>query len=252
LPGTSNKEATVMLERIRNKTANSKYKFGHISISFGYETKVDSNQNLNEIFLQAEELMYSNKMDMSDSVRGETIGIILKTLFEKSTEVKLHTERVSKYAEMIAVAMGLPKAKVLDIKTIGNLHDIGKIVIDLSIIDKPGKLTEKEYEIIKQHPVSGARMLASSHEYNRLSAGVLHHHERYDGKGYPNKLVGENIPLESRIISVADAYDAMTSERSYKDKLTKEEAIAELIMHSGTQFDKIVVEAFVTSVAKAI
>lgn len=252
LTGTSNKEATVMLERIIKIALNTSYKFGPISISFGYETKVDSNQSLNKVFLQAEELMYSNKMDMSKSVRSETIGIILNALFEKSSEVKLHTERVSKYAEMIAVAMRLPKAKIIDIKTIGNLHDIGKIAIDMSIIDKPGMLTEKEYEAIKQHSVSGARMLASSHEYDRLSSGVLHHHERYDGKGYPNNLVGENIPLESRIISVADAYDAMTSERSYKNLMTKEEAIAELIEHSGTQFDKVVVEAFVASLEKDI
>jgi HD-GYP domain-containing protein (c-di-GMP phosphodiesterase class II) len=202
--------------------------------------------------LQAEELMYSNKMDTSERVRRETIGIILNTLFKKSPEIKRHTERVSNYAEMIAVAMRLPKAKVIDIKAIGNLHDIGKIVIDLSILDNPGKLTKNEYEIIKQHPVLGAKILTFSREYNRLSSGVLHHHERYDGKGYPSKLIGENIPLESRIISVADAYDAMISERLYKNKLTKEEAIAELIEYSGTQFDKIVVEAFVTSVVNEI
>ena len=252
LPNTSNEEATILLERIKNITANASYKFGHISVSFGYETKVESSQSLKKIFLEAEELMYINKIDTVNSVRTETIKTILNTLFEKSSAIKLHTERVSKYAEMIAVAMRLPKAKVIDIKTIGNLHDIGKIVIDLSILDKPGKLTKNEYEIIKQHPVSGAKMLASSHEYNRLSFGVLHHHERYDGKGYPNQLTGENIPLESRIISVADAYDAMTSERSYKNRLTKAEAIAELIEYSGTQFDKIVVEAFVTSVVNHI
>ncbi len=252
LPKTSNEEAKTLLKRIKSKTTNTGYKFGSISISFGYETKVGSGQSLNKIFLEAEELMYVNKIDTVNSVRTETIGIILNTLFEKSSEIKLHTERVSKYAEMIAIAMQLPTAKVIDIKTTGNLHDIGKIVIDLSIIDKPGKLTNKEYEIIKQHPVSGARMLASSHEYNRLSPGVLHHHERYDGKGYPNQLTGENIPLAARIISVADAYDAMTSERSYKNKLTKEAAIAELIKHSGTQFDKGVVEAFVASVGKAL
>lgn len=254
LPKTSNEEAKCLMERITNKTTEACCTNVpvNISVSYGYETKVDDSQNLNDVFLQAEQLMYINKIDMDNSVRTETIGIILNTLFEKSSEVKLHTERVSMFAEQIAIDMGLSKTKVSEIKTMGNIHDIGKIVIDLSILDKPGKLTVEEYEIIKLHPVSGARMLASSHEYNKLSPGVLHHHERIDGKGYPHGLSGEEIPLESRIISVADAYDAMRSDRLYRETLTKKEAIEELIKHSGTQFDEKIVDVFVNSVLKRI
>jgi HD-GYP domain-containing protein (c-di-GMP phosphodiesterase class II) len=124
--------------------------------------------------------------------------------------------RVSEYSILIAENMGLSQTKVNDIKTIGLIHDIGKIVIDLHILDKPDKLTDEERKIIEQHPLSGSRMLNSSHEYSRLSAGVLHHHERIDGLGYPNGISGDQIPLESKIIAVADAYDAMTAERPYR------------------------------------
>ena len=152
----------------------------------------------------------------------------MTTLFEKSVEVKDHSVRVSNLSVNIAEKMGLSKANVNDIRTMGMLHDIGKIVIDLHILDKPSKLTNEEREIIQQHPLSGSRMLSSSHEYKRLAVGVLHHHERIDGKGYPNGIYGDQIPIESKIIAVADAFDAMTAKRPYRlNPLTKEEMIFE-------------------------
>ena len=193
--------------------------------------------------------MYQNKLVEIDSIRGETINTIMTTLFEKSEETKEHSERVSKFATLIAEEMELSKAAINDIKTMGMIHDIGKIVIDLHIINKPSKLTDEEMNIIRQHPLSGSRMLNSSHEYTRLAPGVLHHHERIDGKGYPNGLEGDQIPIESKIIAVADAYDAMTAKRPYRlTPLSKEEAIKELIKHSGTQFYKKIVDVFVNKV----
>jgi len=145
--------------------------------------------------------------------------------------------------------MGLPDNKVNDIKTIGTIHDIGKIVIDTSILEKVEPLTKEEREIIQNHSSIGSRMLSSTHEYTRLAPGVLHHHESIDGTGYPNNLKGEQIPLESRIIAVADAFDAMISPRPYKNSvMSMEEAAQELKRCSGTQFDSKIVEIFINKV----
>ena len=141
-----------------------------------------------------------------------------------------NSNRVSELAFAIAEEMELTKTNTNDIKTMGLIHDIGKIVIDLQILDKPGKLTDEERKLIEQHPLSGSRMLNSSHEYSRLAAGVLHHHERtfeIDDKVYPNGIKGNQILIESRIIDVADAYDAMTAVRPYRlNPLTMDEAIS--------------------------
>lgn len=249
LPNTTADEAEILIARIQKMILKAAFKYGKISISFGIDTKKEKQEDLNKIFISAEELMYQNKLVEIDSIRGETINTIMTTLFEKSAEVKEHSVRVSELSVLIAKKMGLSKANINDIKTMGMIHDIGKIVIDLHILDKPGKLTSEEREIIQQHPLSGSRMLNSSHEYTRLAAGVLHHHERIDGKGYPNGIVGDQIPLESKIIAVADAYDAMTAERPYRlNPLTTKEAIDELHKHSGTQFDINVVDIFVNKV----
>ncbi len=117
------------------------------------------------------------------------------------------------------------------------LHDVGKIGIDESIINKKGRLTEEEYEVIKQHPVMGNQILSSINEYPYLSIGAHYHHERYDGKGYPDKLKGEDIPEIARIISVADAYDAMSSNRSYREAIPQQLVREEIIKGAGTQFD---------------
>lgn len=249
LPTSETDEANVLVNRIQKKIKESSFEYGNLSISFGLCTKRYKEEDINKIFASAEELMYQNKLIEIDSIRGETINTIMNTLFEKSAEVKEHSMRVSKHSVMIAESMGLSQAKVNDIKTIGLIHDIGKIVIDLHILDKPGKLSDEERKIIEQHPLSGSRMLNSSHEYSRLSAGVLHHHERIDGTGYPNGIRGDQIPLESKIIAVADAYDAMTAERPYRlNPLSIGEAISELQKHSGTQFDKTIVDVFVCKV----
>ena len=119
----------------------------------------------------------------------------------------------------------------------GLLHDIGKIGIPDAVINKPGKLTEAEYELIKRHPVVGAKILQSIEEMPSLYIGARWHHERYDGKGYPDGLAGDDIPEEARIISLADAYDAMTSKRSYRDALPQKTVRNEIQKGVGTQFD---------------
>jgi diguanylate cyclase (GGDEF)-like protein/PAS domain S-box-containing protein len=252
LPNTNIIEAEKLIERIKTKINSTSFEYGSVSISFGVESKLKESDEMVTVFNQAEEIMYQNKLEEIDSIRGETINTIRNTLFEKSPEVKEHSERVAQIAVDIASNMGLSKVNINDIRTMGMIHDIGKIVIDLNILDKPGKLTEEEFNIIKKHPLSGSRMLSSSHEYTRLAAGVLHHHERIDGKGYPNGLTDNQIPIESKIIAVADAFDAMTATRPYRLKpLSIEQAINELKKNSNTQFDKKVVNVFITKVLKS-
>jgi HD-GYP domain-containing protein (c-di-GMP phosphodiesterase class II) len=128
------------------------------------------------------------------------------------------------------------------------MHDIGKITIPDHILKKPGKLTDEEWTIMKSHTTNGYQILRSADQYSRLADYALTHHERYDGKGYPQGLKGEDIPLYSRIIAICDAYEAMTADRPYRKALTKEVAIAELKRCAGTQFDPRLVEVFVNEV----
>lgn len=141
--------------------------------------------------------------------------------------------------------MGLDSAAILELKIAGEIYDIGKIAIKGEVLEKQGKLTDEEFEILKTHAEKGYHLVKASNGFRSIADGVLCHHERWDGKGYPLGLKGEKIPLISRIISVVDAYDVMTNGRVYRKAITQEEAIKELRQCAGTQFDPNVVEAFV-------
>jgi len=170
---------------------------------------------------------------------------LVRILEAKDHYTRGHSERVSQYAEKIAMRMGFPKEKVELIKEVVLLHDIGKIGIRESILNKNGSLTEEEWEVIRQHPVIGEDILKPVLSPMDMLAIVRGHHERYDGKGYPDGVSGENINTFAAIVSAADAYDAMTSGRSYKRAMSKEEAIEELKRNSGTQFNPIMVNTFI-------
>lgn len=166
---------------------------------------------------------------------------IVKTLSgaidAKDTYTNGHSTRVAEYSREIARRAGFSKAVQDDIYMMGLLHDVGKIGIPDAIINKPTKLTDDEYAIIKQHPLMGAEILENITEFPKLVTGARWHHERYDGKGYPDGISGEDIPMEARIIAIADAYDAMSSRRSYRDVLPQTQVHAEVEKGKGTQFD---------------
>ncbi len=153
-----------------------------------------------------------------------------------------HSERVARYSGELARRMGKSTQEINDIYYIGLLHDIGKIGIPDYIINKAGKLTEEEYELIKNHPNIGAEILSSITEMPGISFGAHWHHERFDGKGYPDGLAGEDIPEVARIICVADAYDTMTSKRVYRDVLPQKVARDEILKGRGTQFDPVIAD----------
>ena len=159
-----------------------------------------------------------------------------------------HSNNVSDYCLKLGVALGL-KGKILkELELAGMLHDIGKTYIPREIINKKGKLNDQEWKIIKTHSRMSYDILSSVTEYSDLAKYALYHHERIDGKGYPEGLKGEEIPYASRIIAVVDAYEAMTEDRPYRKALIQEEAIQELIKFSNTQFDKQIVDIFIEKV----
>ncbi len=162
----------------------------------------------------------------------------------KSPWTRGHSERVAGYAVGIGMQMGLADDALEKLRIAALLHDIGKIGTYDDILNKAGKLTDAEYEAIKQHPARGAEMLAPIRQLHDIIPAVRGHHERYDGAGYPDGLKGENIPLAARILAVADTFDSMTAERPYRATPGKARALEEIQRHAGTQFDPVVVEAF--------
>ena len=168
----------------------------------------------------------------------------------KDPYIRNHQERVGRWAAALAEKMGLSPKQVQEITIAGLLHDLGKVSISEQILNKPGKLTQEEYAKIKEHAALGARVIAHIESLQPLVPIVRHHHERFDGNGYPDSLAGEEIPLEARILSVVDVFDAMTHERSYRKALSKAEAMAELERGAGTQFDPAAVKAFLALLKK--
>ncbi len=150
-----------------------------------------------------------------------------------------HSRRVAEYSREIALRYGYDEQRAQNIYLIGLLHDIGKIGIPDSIINKPDHLSDEEFEITKKHPEMGCQILENIPEFPELAIGAHWHHERFDGKGYPDGIAGTDIPEEARIIAVADTYDAMTSRRSYRDVLPQDVARAEIEKGSGSQFDPV-------------
>jgi len=176
----------------------------------------------------------------------KTIKSIAQALDAKDQYTHGHSMRVTLYSLALAKTLKLPDDLLEEIETTGLLHDIGKIAIPEKILLKPGKLTTEEYEVIKTHPELGERLVNGIEKLRIISNWLKSHHERYDGRGYPDGLVGEAIPISSRIIAIADTYDAMTSNRSYRGALSHEEAIAEIKKCSGTQFDPNLAELFIS------
>ncbi len=173
-----------------------------------------------------------------ESLSLHVVHALAKVIDVKDQYTNGHSERVAEYSREIARRYGYDEERQEEIYVMGLLHDVGKVGVPETVINKRGRLTDAEYESIKHHPVAGAEILTMVSEMPKLVTGARWHHERYDGKGYPDGLQGENIPEEARIIAVADAYDAMTSNRSYRKILPQEHVKSELEKGMGTQFDE--------------
>lgn len=251
-PNKTIEEVKKIVDKIKELAVNETVRSVNVSISFGYCSKDSLMESMIEVLKKAEDYMYKKKLFESPSMRGKTISTIITTLHEKNPREEQHSRRVSQLCEKMGSVIGMQEDEIRELKSVGLLHDIGKVAVEEGILNKNGKLTEEEMEEIRKHPEIGYRILSTVNEMAEMAEYVLAHHERWDGLGYPKGLKGEEIPKQSLIIAIADAYDAMISERSYRQALTKEYAVSELIKGAGTQFSPEYVTVFIDKVLNEI
>jgi two-component system, cell cycle response regulator len=194
----------------------------------------------------ADQRMYANKHAGRTSAGRQSKDVLLRALAERDPGLGTHAETVS-LAVATAEALGLPSDEVEHVRHASELHDVGKVAIPDAILGKPGPLTEEEWAFVRRHPIIGERIILAAPALVRVAALVRASHERWDGTGYPDRLPGDAIPLGARIVAVADAYAAMTAGRPYRPARTPGEALAELRLGAGTQFDPAVVDAWCTA-----
>jgi diguanylate cyclase (GGDEF)-like protein/PAS domain S-box-containing protein len=252
LPQTEPCEAEQVIKRIKRMAAAVKVQSLEISISCGYSTKFSPEEVITEIVKKAENYMYNHKLFESPSMRGKTVNVLLSTIYEKSRREEAHSRRVSQLCRDMGEALHLLDQDLEELKTAGLLHDIGKVAVAKKILEKRGKLSAAEWKEVKRHPEVGYRILSTVNDLAELAGYILAHHERWDGQGYPKGLKGEAIPLQSRIIAIAEAYDAMTNAGSYRKSLALREAIKELQSNAGTHFDPQLTTVFIEKVLKKL
>lgn len=245
LPNRSYRETSAVITCIKNALAKVKADPVGPSVSFGYATQADSSQDIHDVLQTAEMEMHRKKMSEGKDFCDTIIASLVNALGKKDYETEEHTWRMQNLAFKLGGAFGLDDNQFEELVLAVTLHDVGKIAVPEHILMKPGALTDEEWEIIKGHSERGYRIALCSGELAHSAPYILSHHERWDGKGYPQGLRQDDIPLISRIISVIDSYDVMVNGRPYKKGMTQEEAIAELKRCAGSQFDPRLVEMFI-------
>jgi HD-GYP domain-containing protein (c-di-GMP phosphodiesterase class II) len=189
--------------------------------------------------------MYRNKLLQSKSVRNEILISLETALHERTQETEAHAQRMNDLAVEFGHYLQLLSSELDRLMILARLHDIGKVGIPDAILSKAGPLSQEEWEIIKKHPEIGYRIAQTSLQLSSVAEDILHHHERWDGTGYPKGLKGEEIPRLAQIIAIVDSYDVMTHERSYKKAMSREEALEEVRRCAGTQFNPRLAARFV-------
>jgi diguanylate cyclase (GGDEF)-like protein len=231
-----------LMKRIQEFNRDSKVE---MTISKGMKQVMNNDVAFEKAFIEAENIMYRSKLNNRSSRKSKVLESILETLNAKTEETKEHSERLSVLAvETMKQLNMLRSDEIADMQLLARVHDIGKITIDDNILKKPESLDEGEYELVKKHSEAGYKIIRNITDSDDVCNGVLLHHEKWDGTGYPQGLKGEDIPIFARIISVVDSFDAMTNDRIYRPQMSIEEAVAEIKKCAGSQFDPRVVEAF--------
>lgn len=243
LPKTDSAAAEEIVRRIKAQVDACRIGHTVLSVSFGWSTKTSEADSMAQIYRQAEDHMYRKKLSESTSMKSETLRLITKTIYEKNAGEQVHSERVGRLGEQLALDMGLSADEASDMRTAGLMHDIGKVGVSKDVLIKEGRLTEAEWKEIRRHPETGYHILSAIHEFADIAQVILYHHERWDGAGYPKGLKGEAIPLMARMLAVVEAYDAIVSGVG-KPPASVEAAVQELGRQAGRQFDAAVVEVF--------
>ncbi|MDY4921581.1 diguanylate cyclase domain-containing protein [Frisingicoccus sp.] len=216
-----------------------------VNIQYGVSMVTEADPDILKAIKRAESAMQAKKMLSEDSSHSEVIVSLVRALEECDSDTEAHVIRTQRLGRELGVRLKLSDIELSNLSLLCLLHDIGKIGIPLEILNKPGKLTEAEWKVIQTHVVKGYQIAKSSHELKDIADVILYHHERWDGRGYPDGLSKESIPLLSRIISIVDAYDAMVNDRIYRPAIPVKEALEELKRCAGKQFDPSIVSEFI-------
>lgn len=253
LPRTDEKAGAGILARLRLSIErhNQEHPELPLNVSFGIATADAAGQPLKETYKKADDLMYQEKLYFSASARSKIVDALLSALSERDFVTEGHTRRVQKLCQKLGEKLGLSAQQLVNLSLLAQVHDLGKVGIPDQILFKQGPLTEREWEVMRKHSEKGYRIALSSPDLAGIADLILKHHEKWDGTGYPLGLKGEEIPIECRILSIADAFDAMTTGRPYCGAKTVEEALEEIRRCAGTQFEPALVEAFIDMIAGA-
>ncbi len=249
LPNTDNEAArqikTDIKSGIQKFNLTNKLVSCKINVSIGFESRETMDETIEKTIMSADEALKKHQLLNQNSSYSAITSSIMATLYAKSHETEEHGVRLGKLATAIGEKMGLNLNELDDLRLLGQLHDIGKIGVNDQILNKPGPLTKEEWDMMKQHPQIGFEIVSATPQLAHIADYILTHHEHWNGEGYPTGLAGKKIPLISRILAVADAYDAMIEDRVYRRALTREDALNEIKGGSGTQFDPEVVAVLV-------
>lgn len=245
LPNTSSSITEEIIARIYSNCKDRELDMQYANISLGYAVKDHNDMDIMKVLVEAENNMYKNKIIDGKKVRDIIISSMIQYLFDGNYEIKYHIDRVKNYSLALANRLNLSISDRNKLILLAEVHDIGKISISKEILEKPRELDELEWNEIRKHPEIGYRIAKSIPELADIAELILYHHERWDGKGYPHELKGEEIPLLSRIFSVVDVYDAITQNKPHRKAMCFDEAIDFLLKNKGTQFDPYIVDSFV-------
>ena len=251
LPKTSEEIAKKIKEKVQNESPDQMLGVVGFSFAVGYSVKTNKDELIEDILRQADSGMYRDKQKSRKRYKDILLAGYQERNYEEIISEEDHTYGVSKFAASLYEALGKREDEVSTFRQAVELHDIGKVAIPTEILNKKEELTDRDIVIIKEHSRASYQILRILHLYEEFAESILYHHERIDGTGYPLGLEGDSIPLESKVIAIADAYESMISGRVYKEVLNKEDAIQELRINSGTQFDSELVELFIEKVLKA-